>query len=268
MSAFRVALCLGGQLRAAATCVQSLTDNVYRPLVDHGAVVDTFIHTQSCNGAASDLYRHLRPTVCEEDDRPLDVTWLTEDKFDMVKYEGVHRSIRSNVKSGFMGLAHPLYVWQMVQAKGLIYDWAIFTRPDARFWPIHIEHINDLLPSYDHPILMVPGHDNWWGLNERFYMGAWNAMATALTRFNWLGEYCADHKLHSESFFKWVVRTQVPGCEIKRTRVINNLIRGNGLMMPTIWQPELGDDLALRDDALWKRNKLAVQVSVLEHTTV
>jgi len=266
----RIALCLGGQIRTAEKCAPSLYRYIYQPLINEGATVDTFVHTQTTDIDIQGVYKAFQPMRClMEDDRPLDMSFMSEDSIEWHKVGTLSERYRclNSVRNGCMPHAHPLYVWQYMDSFSVKYDWIIFTRPDALFWPIPIESVSSLTSHADVDTLFLSAHDNWWGYSNRFFMGTPAAMRLSMCQIEYAKEYCQTHKFHSETFFKWLMDTKAPTTRIQRTRVVCNLARMDGTIWEAEWQTKKGegDVLEFRDPKIATTNHMMCEVARLSH---
>jgi len=108
-------------------------------------------------------------------------------------------------------------------------NWVIRLRPDCWFHN-DIEDFADCDPA----CIYVPTFHNFYGLNDRFAFGGYEAMKVYCNRLDTMDEYIASGGIfHPESHLKWTL--QRAGIEVKRTQILFDLVRRGGLHVKPQW---------------------------------
>lgn len=120
--------------------------------------------------------------------------------------------------------------WEIMESDGEPRPlWVIRLRPDCWFHN-DIENLNDC----DTSCVYVPTFHNFYGLNDRFAFGGYEAMKVYCNRLDTMDDYIAAGGIfHPESHLKWVMERA--GIEVRRTQILFDLVRKNGTHVKPDW---------------------------------
>ena len=216
----KTAILISGQFRSGAHCFPSIKKHVLDKLGDHD-VIAHLARDEDASGIAQ-----YQPRIMAIVDQPV----LDEKNY-------VHRSGRQ-----VFGIQQCLRMWwSMRESHKLMlesnqkYDWVVRLRPDLQFFK-DMEPLAELDPNE----VYVPTFHNWWGYNDRFAIMGAKWAATYHSLFDQLDSYIAQGGIfHPETFLKWVL--DEAGVHVKRTGVVFDTIRNNGLRVPAAWHASIGD---------------------------
>lgn len=120
--------------------------------------------------------------------------------------------------------------WQVMLMAGVpSAQWIIRLRPDCWFHN-DIEDLNECDPA----CIYVPTFHNFYGLNDRFAFGGYDAMKVYCNRLDTMDDYIASGGIfHPESHLKWTLARA--GIEVRRTQILFDLVRRGGLHVKPQW---------------------------------
>ena len=122
---------------------------------------------------------------------------------------------------------------ELVRETGIQYDWLVRTRTD-----LDMITLPEQLETLDPTAIYFPTHDNWFGLNDRFFFGAPELVHRAMERYDRLPEFWNECKVfHMETFLGWAMRD----VRVKRTRTTFGLLRVDGKREPPYRNARWGD---------------------------
>ena len=126
---------------------------------------------------------------------------------------------------------------ELVRETGIKYDWLVRTRTD-----LDMITLPEPLETRDPTAIYFPTHDNWFGLNDRFFLGCPELVHRAMERYYRLPEFWQEQKIfHMETFLGWVMRDVA----VRRTRTTFGSWRMNGDRLPPYRNAAWGDVPAL-----------------------
>ncbi len=222
----KTAVLVSGQMRSLDGCIASIQKHVLDRIGDH----DVIAHVADDEDAWK--VELLEPAQC---------VVVRQPEFDEKNY--IHRSGR-----GVIGIQPVLrMLWSMEEsnrlrkereaAQGFRYDWIIRLRPDTQFY----SDMEDLA-ACDASSAYVPTFSNYYGYQDRFAFGGPVAMDAYHDKFRLLDAYVEQGGIfHPETLLKWALDRA--GVTVRRTEVIFDTLRKNGLRKRPAWEARFGDQI-------------------------
>lgn len=225
----QVAILISGQMRTADLCVDSIKEHVYArlPLV---SIPKTDLCRQD--------YATYAATAADEDAHKIElfprVMGMTEPQPHMDE-----KNYAASLGLGCYGVQVVLRqlwalrrAWQIMEGDGYRPDWVIRLRPDCYFHN-DIENLRDCDPT----AVYVPTFHNFYGLNDRFAFGGYEAMRVYCNRLDNMDQYIAlGNVFQPESHLAWSL---MQNCiTVKCTRVLFDLVRKGGKHVKPEWNKD------------------------------
>jgi len=120
------------------------------------------------------------------------------------------------------------------QCENIACDWIIRCRPDLKIVK-QMEHLYDLAPD----ALYFPRHNNWGGLNDRFWFGPKDMMIDSFRYY----QSAHKHLRKPINLERLLARHVVveKKIKVKRTRAILTPLRADGRLDPIVYRDDRGD---------------------------
>lgn len=209
-----VAVLISGQMRTADICIDSIARHIFRQIGQHE------IYVEAADDADAHKIHSFRVSLGQVRVQPLLPEKNYQEKIGLGCY-GVQVVLRQ--------LWSLREAWKLMESDGLKPDWVIRLRPDCWFHS-NIEDLSKCDPN----AVYVPTFHNFFGLNDRFAFGGYDAMKVYCERLDTMDDYiAAGGVFHPESHLKWALSQG--GIPFLRTSVTFDLIRANGQRIKPQW---------------------------------
>lgn len=208
------AVLISGQMRTADVCLDSIARHILRRIGEHRIYISA---ADDEDAGKTELFGY-RMAIVEK--QPLLPEKNYAEKMGLGCYgvQVVLRQLWSLQQS-----------WAMMEADDFRPDWVIRLRPDCWFHN-NIENLADCDPR----AVYVPTFHNFYGLNDRFAFGGYDAMRVYCERLATMDTYIAKGGIfHPESHLKWALA--VADVPFLRTKVTFDLIRKTGQRIKPQW---------------------------------
>lgn len=224
-----VAILISGQMRTAERCIDSIKQHVYAALP-----LTSIPKTDLCRQD----YATYAATAADEDAHKIElfprVLGMTEPQPELPE-----KNYAASLGLGCYGVQVVLKqlwalrrAWQIMEGDGYRPDWVIRLRPDCYFHN-DIENLADCDPN----AVYVPTFHNFYGLNDRFAFGGYEAMRVYCNRLDNMDEYVeAGGIFQPESHLLSTLRQA--NISVRRTRVLFDLVRKGGKHVKPEWNKD------------------------------
>ena len=218
MSENRIAICFFGLTRSLKYTIDSIRNNIFKPLDNNNLKYDIYVHTYDLENENQDQYEYnlLNPdfySITNQDEFLKSI--LIEE---VIKYGDSWEDNNKSLKNLLCQLNSLKLVTNMWKDK--TYDCVMYFRPDLLYHqPISIENIkyviknsllNDIfIPKWHAIYLPNRGIGDHQGVNDRISYGTPLSMEHYGSRLDKVLEYCEKTKnpLHSECFVKYIIKS-------------------------------------------------------------
>ena len=233
---YKVAICFFGLTRSLKYTMNSIEDNIIKPLKNANIEYDIILHTYNL--------RHLKLKRSGENNSLNTTEWklLNPVKYRIDNQDDFDRSYDYNYVKSFGDAWNTNFentinlirqfnslkqVWNLCESMNKDYDCYLFIRPDLKY--TKKLNINQVIgASKASNTIYTPLWHKYGGLNDRMALGNYNSMKKYANRLDNVQDYLKSQQrpLHAELFLKFVINKN--NIVNKEFNMVGKRVRSNG----------------------------------------